>query len=411
MEWLQALQRAEVLIEQHRYQEAEKQLKQVVASGQLSAHVFSMLVNVCLELDKLQEAKDYLEQAFSIDPNSPYLHYLRSRVHLVEHHNLAAIESAREAVSLAPEVPDYMAYLSMLLLSERRYEEALQMANNALMLDAEHVLALNSRSRALTKLKRKDAASETMDYALKRDPENAFTHTNSGWNALENKQPKKAMYHFKEALRRDPNSEYAQSGMIEAIKSKNWLYRQFFSYSLWMATKSVQGRWVVVLAVYIGYRLMQAAAERFPILLPISIAIAVFIVSTWFITPVSNLLLRLHPFGKHLLSREDKLSSTMVGILFLMLFAAVVLFTINPQPIWMGLGIYALGLTIPASNFFQKSSIPFAFPILFGALALFGLAALQQVYQKDSLSVPLGTYFVIGAVGYTWIANLLVKKT
>ena len=50
---------------------------------------------------------------------------------------------------------------------------------------------------------------------------------------------------------------------------------------------------------------------------PLLIAYALFAMSTWVIEPLTNLLLRFNKFGRYVLSREEKISSTLTGLALL----------------------------------------------------------------------------------------------
>lgn len=88
------------------------------------------------------------------------------------------------------------------------------------------------RRRALLQLGDRDAAAATIEGALRRNPDDAATHTTQGWAMLHGGDPTRAAGHFREALRLDPTSGYARSGIVEALKARNPIYRQLLSYFL-----------------------------------------------------------------------------------------------------------------------------------------------------------------------------------
>lgn len=117
-------------------------------------------------------------------------------------------------------------------------------------IDAENLSALNARSTALNKLNRKEESFETIQDALREDPNDAYTHANYGWGLLEKGHHKEALDHFKEALANDPSFEYAQLGMLQAIKANNPIYRVFLKYSFWMSNLTAKYQWGVIIGFY-----------------------------------------------------------------------------------------------------------------------------------------------------------------
>ena len=75
---------------------------------------------------------------------------------------------------------------------------------------------------------------DSMEETLYNNPNDAFSHANIGWALLQNQEVEQAKTHFAEALRLDPNMKFARHGMIESIKSQNWIYRQFLAFSFFL---------------------------------------------------------------------------------------------------------------------------------------------------------------------------------
>ena len=169
-----------------------------------------------------------------MSPDSSHLFYIKSRIAIQQEKLNEAEKSIDQAIELHPYYAEYFALLANIKLGRKQFEAALEKANSALEIDAENLLALNTRSTALNKLNRSEESFETIEGALREDPNNAYTHANYGWGLLEKGNHKKALEHFKEALSHDPNFKYAQSGLLEALKASNPIYRMFLKYSFWM---------------------------------------------------------------------------------------------------------------------------------------------------------------------------------
>ena len=111
-------------------------------------------------------------------------------------------------------------------------------AERGLAIDPEHNVCTNLRAMALVQLGRKDEAAETLGSALANDPENALTHANQGWALLHQGDHQRALEHFREALRIDPELEWAQAGIVEALKAQYLIYRLMLRFFLWMGRQS-----------------------------------------------------------------------------------------------------------------------------------------------------------------------------
>jgi tetratricopeptide (TPR) repeat protein len=240
------------------------------------------------------------------------------------------------------------------------------------------VAANNFRAMALVKLGRRAEAGQTIDAALARSPEDAFSHANKGWALLEARRPKEALDHFREALRLDPNFEYARLGIIEALKARNPIYGLFLRYALCDGEAAAEG---AIRRAHRGVPRQPLPAQSSgrqnpalePYLMPIFIAYGVFALWTWLARPLFNLLLRLHPLGKHALSQEEKTETNWIGGLL----GTVRCFAASASLVGRDVGATLLfvlammlaGLTMPTFLFFQASP---GWPrrILLGAVAI-----------------------------------------
>ncbi|MDP2161791.1 MAG: tetratricopeptide repeat protein, partial [Flavobacterium sp.] len=231
----QLLERASLLFEQQRYKEAEKNIIEVLAIEPDNITCLNLLAEIKIQNEAYEEALQIINDAIGIAPDYDVLYYTKARILLAQDKIKLALEASKEALSLDPYDADNHALLGLIYNQNKKFEEALNCANEALEIDGSHILALNVRSTALLKLNRKEDSFSTIEGALSEDPNNAYTHANFGWGLLEKGETDKALEHFKESLKNNPNSEYAQSGMAEALKSKYLIYKWFLKYSFWMS--------------------------------------------------------------------------------------------------------------------------------------------------------------------------------
>jgi tetratricopeptide (TPR) repeat protein len=308
-----------MLINVGRFAEAEQRLRRVLLADPQNASAHILLSQCLLERQEFDEASREAETAVGLQPDASASHFAVARVWYARHYADKAMQAIDEAIRLDPHDADYHAFKAALQFNKSRWKEALASAESALAIDPEHVSANNFRAMALVKLGRRSEAGQTIDAALARDPEDAFSHANKGWTLLEARKPKEALHHFREALRLEPNLEYARLGIIEALKARNPIYGLFLRYALWMAKLPPRWQVGVILGAYFGNQVLQSLTRSYPGLapftLPIFIIYLVFAWWTWLARPMFNLLLRLHPLGKHALSTKERREANWIGAL------------------------------------------------------------------------------------------------
>lgn len=409
----QLIMRAQILLQQQKYNEAARLLGDILGKDPTNIHVLAMLSEVKFQLDQYQEAETLINNAIGLSPDEDSLYFIKAKVMNQLDRNNDAEQLLRTAIEINPYEAAYFALWGGIKMERKQYEEALDLANHALELDSAHVMALNVRSRALLKLDRKEDSFQTIEGALAEDPNNPYTHSNYGWGLLEKGDPKKALHHFREALRADPNFDYAQAGMMEALKARYWLYRVFLKYVFWMSNLTTKYQWGVILGLYFGTRFLNVLADRYealsPYLMPLVTLLVLFAFSTWVIGPISNLFLRLNPFGKHLLSREERLSSNFVGVsLLLFLLGLVAFLFIGTEP-WLALTMYGFMMMVPLSAMFTKAKYN-ALIIYAAGMAVVGALGVLTAFVTESVESIFATVFLVGFIAFQWIVNFVRTK-
>lgn len=403
--------RAQILLQQRRMDEAGKLLKDALSKEPNNIRVLAMLAEIKLHQEQPEDAEGLINNAIGLSPDTPWLYFIKARVELQKEAYDEAENNLQEAIALDPGDADFFALWGSINLSRKKYERALELADEALQLDPENTLALNVRSGALLKLNRKEESFQTIEGALAGDPHNAYTHANYGWSLLEKGENKKALEHFREALRINPGFEYARAGMAEALKARYWLYKLFLKYAFWIGNLTAKYQWAVIIGLYIAFRFLNSVAENNealrPYLTPVIIAFAVFAFSTWIITPVSNLFLRLNTFGKYLLDKNEIRSSNLVGISFLILVGGAITYIITGDMRWAPVAFFGFAMMIPLSVVFSISkskTIIVAYTI---GLLVAGIAAIATTFSTGEVYNIFSTVFVIGFVAFQWLANYL----
>lgn len=410
----QLIQRAILLIQQRKYKEAENILNGLFAQDPNDVNVISIICEVKIQQDKYAEALNLVNTAIGLNPALPHLFYVRARIYVHEDKYDNAERDLQQAITLDPEDADYFALYALLKLDRKQFEPALQLADAALERDPENINALNARSTALLKLNRKEESFASIEGSLRQDPHNAYTHANYGWGLLEKGSPKQALYHFTEALRIDPSLQLAQSGMIEALKAKYFLYRVFLKYAFFMGNLTAKYQWGVIIGIFVASRALRFIAASYPafepFLYPVIILIAIFAFSTWIITPLSNLFLRLNKYGKHLLDEDEITSSNLVGISVLTALAGGVLYLTTGQEYALAIVIVGVSMMVPLSSMFNAVKYRRLLVIYTCLLALLGAASIVSAISAQELLNGLILAYLIGIMAFTWLSNYLIIK-
>lgn len=219
------LERIQLLIQQHRYKDAEKELEKLLAENSDNSRIHGYFAITHLELKKKNKAKEHIQKALSLDPENAYLYYIQSRVFIEDRANYKAENSLKRAIEINPYSSDYYAQLANLYIHRRYYKEAKKTLEKALEIDPENTSALNLYSILLEKKWDIDSAYKMNKKSLNIDPEDVGAMVNMGEIFLKKGKYNLALEHFYEALKKDPEHFKAKQGLLLSIKNKNVVYR------------------------------------------------------------------------------------------------------------------------------------------------------------------------------------------
>jgi tetratricopeptide (TPR) repeat protein len=409
------IERANLLLAQGRYSDAEKFLNQALALEPDNDYALSVLARCYLNKGEHDKGIEIIQQAIAIDPEESFYYYLLGFGHYRKKNETAAITFLNKAVELNPYHAEYYGLLAFIHLDEKQFELALQKADEGLAIDAESITCLNARSTALNKLRRTDDAIATMQDALAKDPDNEFTHTTIGWNFLEKGKHKQSSSHFREALRIDPDHHNAKIGLKEALKSRIPPYRWLLQLNFWVSNKGKKFRWVFFIAIFVGVRVISAVSKESPEFENVGIIVVgcyiLFVATSWIINPLANCFLLFHKDGKHALDKSEKINAIAFMICIATGIAIMLLSSLAADKDRAGeliaSGFIALSLCIPAGHMsfpvkFKENSVSqwMAIALLFlGALTI--IAGLAGLFSPVALFV---IYFLL-FVAYTWASS------
>lgn len=405
---------AEFFLQQNRFDEAEASLKKALSKDPNDAYALALLANCMLAQKNTVKALELIERAFSFSPTNLFIIHTLARTYFFHQNIDKARWAIQEGLSIAPDQAIFYQLSSQVELYEENWQYALNAAEQGLELDPENVDLINLRAQALIKLNRKEEAAKTLDYALHKAPEDSWSHTNQGWISIERNEFDAAIEQFKEALRLDPNNGYAQSGLKEAIKAKNPIYRLVLKYFLWMGKLQEKGRWGVVIGAYLVYRIVLWLNKSFPelsiLLVPIIIMYITFAFATWIGVPISNLFLRFHPLGKLALSRDERLGSNIIGAIALSALSFFTLSSITEtfSDFFFWMFIFLGIMLIPVGGLFAVSpKTKTRKGLIVYTLALF---AVGLVYTFFPGFESLLYIWAIGVFAYQFVASYLISQ-
>jgi tetratricopeptide (TPR) repeat protein len=412
---MQNVERAKLLIEQHRYKEAEKELLIHLSIDPNDPETLYLLSFLKSEDKKFEEAETFIKTAIGINPYNPYLIYQYAIILSRQDKYQEAEKHVREAIQKNPQEADFFALLSSIYLNQKDWQKALEYADKGLELSPDNLSCLNLRSTALIKLDKKEDSYKTIEHALNYDPNNSSTHANLGWGLLEKGDHKKALEHFRKALELNPRSEYAKMGMVEALKARYFVYRMFLKYSFWISNMKSSMQWGVLLGFYFGSRLLRFVSDKVPalkpFLMPLVIVYVLFAISTWIIRPISNLFLRFNVYGKYALTKDEIATSNFVGSALVVGVVGLLGYLISPNELFIAIAIFGFSMMIPFSSMYvvqsgrnRKILIAYAFSML--SIGTLGIVSL--LVGKVGLYELLSAIYILGIIAYQFISNALI---
>jgi Flp pilus assembly protein TadD len=309
-------QRAALLFGQQRWDLAARELQALLAEQPEHAGAHALLARTLAQTDALDEALASARQAVALAPDADYAFASLAVVHLQRDELDAAATANERAIELDPDDVDHRSTRAQIRLLQRRWADALAAADEGLALDPQDTDCLNLRAIALTRLGRGAEATDSVDASLARDPDNPYTHQARGFALLQRGDAKGALHHFQQALRRDPTLDGARAGLVEALKARNPLYRVVLRWFLWLGRFSGGNQVAIVLGVWFASRLASgalAAGGHEVAATVVSYAWLGFVLLTACTVPLFNLLLLLHPLGRHALERTARNDALLLG--------------------------------------------------------------------------------------------------
>ncbi|MBF0431483.1 MAG: tetratricopeptide repeat protein [Fibrobacteria bacterium] len=411
------MDRASLLISQGRYRDAMQYIEKLIAENPDESSSYNLLALAQNNQGMHKEALETANTAIGMDPEVPMYHYIKGLAQYNLNQTKNAEASAREALRLDSEEPEIYELLSSITFRKKKWQETLDLAEEGLKYQSEHSGLVAIRSQALMKLNRKDEAGASIEAILQKDPENPVLHESLGMSLLEKGDAKRALIHFKEAIRLNPESENARLGIIESIKARNIIYAGLLKFLFFMSRLDTRVQYMIFFG---GWFLQKTARKTFVEMGYPGFAYAIiiiwvgFILMTWTKDTLFNILLKLHPQGKHALTDEESKAAVQSA---LCLAVGLIVFGLSFLPGYRLLSSTAIGflvMLIPISTIYsglsyssiQKTATWFTLVLL--VFQTCALVAAVTGYQ--GITILLST-IVIGACALSsWIFAIWQQK-
>jgi len=406
------IKRAGILLEQSRYEQAEKELRSALAYEPQHILAIRMLISCQLGQHKNQEALELSQSLIGLQPEDPYNLYIHSVVLLNLERDQEAEPFIREAIGQEPYEADFYDVLARVYFLRKEWETALEYANEGLSIDPSHLGCLNIRTVSLTKLNRKAEAHRTIEDVLQQDPENAYSHANVGWAKLEDGDYEAAQLHFAEALRLEPSLEHARAGMLEALKAKNFFYRGFLQFFFWLGKFKGNTQWAILIGFWLGKNLLQGLAKTYPFLVPVVYLMAFLFYLTWIIEPLFNLFIKLDKYGKHLLNEREQEGANWVGALLGLALVSGLAGWLADIPDFFLLAVFGATMVIPVARLYsvrteREKRVIRPYTLALAGVGLLGLALAALGIEMASIFLVL---YLLGIFLFGWVANGLAIR-
>jgi tetratricopeptide (TPR) repeat protein len=408
------LDKIEILLQQKKYSQAEILLKELLSKDPNDAHILSILAQIDLHFQKIESAKERIDTAIGIQPYVPFYYFVKAQILIFEKKYLESEYYLKKALELNPLDSESYAIWSFIKISQGEYSYAFELANKALELNPKNIQALNFRAIALVNLKNKEASKESFDAALKEDPNNPYTHANYGWKLYQIGDYEKGLDKFREALRINPNFEFAREGMVRTLKSKNFITKWLFRYSIWVGKVSRLQPIFFFGFFFLAKFLVHRRGEDKPINFYIYLFFGIFLVfvfSVWVATPMSNLFLRILLRGKYLLTRKEIMGSNLIAFGLLICLCGVLLYLFIMDIKYLTIAAFGFVMMIPCSAISittKNDNLLLGFII---TMTIIGLGAIIITFITGNFSNGLSWIFFLGFMVFQLFPEFLINKT
>jgi tetratricopeptide (TPR) repeat protein len=407
-----SLQRAIHLVELRQFERAEAELRRYLAENPSDDDAHFHLAH-CLLLDgkRHTEALGEIRAAIGLAPESAMHHALHSSILLALDRNKEALAAANEALRQDPASSFAWFMKARILFRLHDLDGAESAIHSALEVNPDDEDALGLLSAILQQAGKVDSGIEAAQKMLARDADNAWGHVNLGWAKLRQNNPREAEEHFREALRLEPGMEYARMGLLESFKARSPLYRLYLKWAFWMGKFAGGQQFLIILGIFVIYKLFRSAAEQIHPLLVAAVVLAWFMVvfGSHLAGAFGHLLITLDRTARLSLTRAEKIDGLFTGGLFVSGLAITILGYVVLPGIWIGGGMLLIAASLPAAHVLLNPSktgrLVFGGFVL-AALVGFATVAHLAITAPDAKAPTWTFYTILLCLLSTWLTSV-----
>ena len=407
-------ERAIQLRELHRQEEAEALFLQYLAGApeDASAHLELALTRYQME-GRGKDALESIQTAISLEPEIAEFFGTQSLIYAKIGKDKEALDSAEKAIALDAEMAFGWAAKGAALGSMQKWKLAEEACREALRLDADYEFALNQLAIFLRMQGKVADSSGEVATRLERAAEDPLAHANAGWASFQANDLKQAEEHFQVALRLDPTLEYARMGLRETFKARSFLYRIYLKWVFFLQKYSEKQQLVIVLGIFIAYRVGNQFLEKIDMRLAIGLAVlyAFFAFGSYLANGIGSFLLLKDRTARLTLTKTEKLEGLFVGGGFFLgsSFCGACGDRLPAAFGFLGAALILAG--VPGRMFWDNDSKSgrLVFGLLMGMVYLGGLGLFVRLLSGSGFSgvdSSLLTMALLAGVGSTWLAMI-----
>lgn len=397
-------QRAALLFEQQRYNDAVSELRAAITAQPEDVFAWGLLALALSELEQRQQALEAAQRLIEIAPDFDYSHYILARVEL-DRDNLSEARTAiNRAIELDPNDAPNFATLAAIEHHADNWQKSLDASERGLALDAQYEGCRHWRTLALAKLGRTEEAEHEFNEMLREEPNDPYAHASRGWFLLEHGDSAKAREHFIESLRLDPTNESARNGLANALKAQHRVFGLVLQLLLFAGRFKSWVLWMAAIVIVVGMRFLDRLSAKFPdfywLFFTLNTALWIVVFSTIVAQPVFDLILRFDRQGRHALSDDQVRASTWNGVCLLVALLLAWMWAWKNARLMGTLALAAVMLTGLITNTF--SAPPGWVRRRMAWVTIFAAALIPFSYVFAIISVVL-------VVKFKWPAALTLK--
>jgi tetratricopeptide (TPR) repeat protein len=368
-----------------RYEEAKQLALEGLKQNAEDVYCHFILALCAARNGRKKTAGEHLAAASRLTGGTPDFHYYSAQCELMGGSRDTAETQIKKALNLAPECASYHSYYAVILKAKHKPAMALQEIEIALSLGPNSEFAVRTKAELLLILGRRSEAEALSRTVLSQTPDASLTHSTAGRVALGQGRVDDAFKNFREALRINPNSVIAQEGVKDALRSRSRIYRWYYAFNLWLASKPVGilgvGFYVCFAAVHV---LSQVELSKPVIVLMVLLTavVTVVVLFSLFAKQIGEIMLLFHPLGRLLLDAHVKAETAWFATCLALMMLSIVGMNINHQAYWWiiilacALSCYFMSLLNRAS---ERGPVRWS---MFGMFVALGLGAMSCVFLR-----------------------------